>query len=184
MSSNYLESAIKQFQYYKMLGDRTFEQLNDDDIHWQFNDSGNSISIIVKHMVGNMLSRWANFMSEDGEKPWRQRDLEFVDSYMSKSDMITAWDKGWQCLFDAITPLSEMDLEQIIYIRNQGHTITEAMNRQLSHYAYHVGQIVLLGKTIKSDTWQSLSIPKGQSKTFNKEKFSKDKIIRHFTDDL
>ena len=96
MSSNYLESAIKQFQYYKMLGDRTFEQLNDDDIHWQFNDSGNSVSIIVKHMVGNMLSRWANFMSEDGEKSWRERDLEFVDSYISKSDMITAWDKSIQ----------------------------------------------------------------------------------------
>ena len=135
MSSNYLDSAKKQFQYYKTLGDRTFKQLNDADIHWKFNGSGNSVSIIVKHMVGNMLSRWTNFLTEDGEKPWRERDSEFVDSYSSKSEMITAWDKGWQCLFDAITPLSEMDLGQIIYIRNQGHTITEAMNRQLSHYA-------------------------------------------------
>jgi hypothetical protein len=184
MNGNYLESVLKQFRYYKMLGDKTFEQLSDNDIHWRFYDGGNNIAIIVKHLVGNMLSRWTNFLDEDGEKLWRQRDQEFVDTYNTKSDMISEWNKGWQCLFDALAPITAKHLERIIYIRNQGHTVSEALNRQLAHYAYHVGQIVLLGKNIKSDEWQSLSIPKGESESYNFEKFNKDKEIRHFTDEL
>lgn len=184
MKNNYLSSVLKQFQYYKMLGDRTFEQLNDNEIHWKFNDESNSIAVIVKHMVGNMLSRWTNFLDEDGEKFWRQRDAEFIDTYASKNEILTEWNQGWQCLFDAITPITGKQLERIIYIRNQGHTVTEAMNRQLSHYAYHVGQIVLMGKNIKGESWQSLSIPKGESSSYNSEKFNKDKAIGHFTDDL
>jgi Protein of unknown function (DUF1572) len=182
--SSYLNSIKKQFGYYKLLGDKTFEQLNDQDIHWQLNEDSNSISIIVKHIVGNMLSRWTNFLTEDGEKTWRNRDQEFEDPYLNKEALIIAWEKGWQCLFNAITPLKENDLEHIIYIRNQGHTITEAINRQLSHYAYHIGQIVLIGKMIKGKHWKSLSVPKGQSSAYNKEKFSKDKARRHFTEDL
>ncbi len=182
--SSYLESIIKQFEYYKLLGDKTFAQLQDDEIHWQHNAESNSLAIIVKHMVGNMLSRWTNILTEDGEKTWRQRDQEFEDTYTSKNDMITDWNKGWQCLFEAIRPLNEDDLERIIYIRNQGHTVTEAINRQLSHYAYHVGQLVFVGKMIKSDQWQSLSIPKGKSIAYNEDKFSKEKSKRHFTDDL
>jgi hypothetical protein len=184
MKENYLESALKQFRYYKMLGDRTFEQLSDDDIHWRFYDGGNNISIIVKHMVGNMLSRWTNFLDEDGEKLWRQRDQEFMDTYNTKRDMISEWNKGWQCLFDALASITGKHLERIIYIRNQGHTVSEALNRQLAHYAYHVGQIVLMGKNIKSDEWQSLSIPKGGSESYNFKKFNKDKEKRHFTDEL
>jgi hypothetical protein len=182
--SSYLIGITKQFEYYKLLGDKTFEQLNEHDIHWQFNNDSNSITIIVKHIVGNMLSRWTNFLNEDGEKLWRHRESEFEDTYISKSDMIADWKKGWQCLFDAIKPLNDDELERIIYIRNQGHTVSEAINRQLSHYAYHIGQLVFVGKMIKGEDWQSLSIPKGQSLLYNQEKFGKEKGKRHFTDDL
>ncbi|MEW4922725.1 DUF1572 family protein [Algibacter sp. 2305UL17-15] len=181
---SYLTSVIKQFEYYKSLGDKTIDQLSFEELQKEFAQDSNSIGIIVKHIVGNMLSRWTNFLTEDGEKEWRQRDEEFIDTYNSKEELISSWNKGWQCLFDAITPLSEDDLEHIIYIRNQGHTVTEAINRQLAHYAYHVGQIVFLGKLVKGGNWKSLSIPKGHSSTYNKDKFSQEKGRRHFTDDL
>lgn len=184
MTDSYLDSICKQFKYYKSLGDKTFEQINDDDIHWQFNDDSNSISIIVKHMVGNMLSRWTNFLTEDGEKEWRHRDSEFEDTYKTKEELVRSWEKGWQCLFNAITPLTANDLERIIYIRNQGHTVTEAINRQLAHYSYHVGQLVFLGKMLNDNQWKSLSIPKGKSTSYNAEKFAKEKGLRHFTEDL
>lgn len=175
MNNSFLNSTIKQFEYYKILGDKTFEQLNNSDINKQLSNESNSISIIVKHIVGNMLSRWTNFLTEDGEKKWRLRDTEFEGSYTSKEEMITAWENGWNCLFNAILPLSENDLERIIYIRNQGHTITEAINRQLAHYAYHVGQLVFIAKIIIGKNWQSLSIPKGQSKAYNINKFKQKK---------
>lgn len=184
MQNSYISSCIKQFEYYKLLGEKTFDQISKDDIHWRFNDNSNSIAIIVKHLVGNMLSRWTNFISEDGEKSWRTRDLEFVDNYTSKDEMLSSWQKGWKCLFDAILSLETSELENIIFTRNQGHTITEAINRQLAHYSYHVGQIVFLGKMIKGANWNSLSIPKGQSTSYNTEKFAKRKGKRHFTEDL
>lgn len=184
MTSSYLSSIVKQFEYYKSLGDKTFKQLTDEEIHWQNNTESNSIAIIVKHVVGNMLSRWTNFLTEDGEKTWRKRDQEFVDTYKNKKEMLEAWNKGWDCLFNAIKPLEENQLEQVIYIRNQGHTITEAINRQLAHYAYHIGQIVFLGKMITNNNWKSLSIPKGKSISYNQEKFTKEKGRRHFTEDL
>lgn len=184
MESSFLSSSIKQFEYYKSLGDKTFEQLNFVEIQKEFVKESNSISIIVKHLVGNMLSRWTNFMTEDGEKLWRHRDQEFVESYASKQEVIKAWENGWDCVFNALKPLTNDDLEKIIYIRNQGHTVTEAINRQLCHYAYHIGQIVFLGKLIKENQWKSLSIPKGKSEDFNAKKFSKEKSKGHFTDDL
>ena len=184
MTNSYLSSIIKQFEYYKSLGDKTFEQLSKEQIHWQYNNESNSVAIIVKHIVGNMLSRWTNFLTEDGEKIWRERDKEFTDTYNNKEDMFMDWNKGWECLFEAIKPLEENQLEQIIYIRNQGHTVTEAVNRQLAHYAYHIGQIVFLGKLITSNKWESLSIPKGKSSDYNKVKFAKEKSKRHFTEDL
>lgn len=181
---SYLTSIIKQFEYYKSLGDKTFNQLNFEDLQNEISVDANSISIIVKHIVGNMLSRWTNFLTEDGEKQWRHRDQEFENTYTSKEELKEHWEKGWKCLFEAIKALKESDLEQIIYIRNQGHTVTEAINRQLAHYSYHVGQIVFLGKLIKGENWKSLSIPKGDSSKYNKEKFNKEKGKRHFTDDL
>ena len=181
---SYKISVIKQFEYYKKLGDNSFSQLENKDIQWQYNSESNSIAIIVKHIVGNMLSRWTNFLTEDGEKDWRHRDTEFEYPYFSKDDMIDAWDKGWDCLFNALKPLQDDDFERIIYIRNQGHTVTEAINRQMAHYSYHIGQIVFLGKMIRGEHWKSLSIPKGDSTKYNKDKFAKDKERKHFTDDL
>ncbi len=161
--SSYLNSAKKQFEYYKSLGDKTFQQLSEEQIFWHPNEENNSVAIIVKHIAGNMLSRWTNFLTEDGEKEWRNRDKEFINSFETKEDVIAYWEEGWNCLFNAINPLITEDSERIIYIRNQGHTITEAINRQLSHYAYHVGQIVFLAKILLDSNWKSLSIPKGQS---------------------
>tara|TARA_R110002049_G_scaffold296389_3_gene484441 strand:- start:443 stop:994 length:552 start_codon:yes stop_codon:yes gene_type:complete len=181
---SYLESIIKQFEYYKSLGDKTFAQLSFEQMEWQSDKDSNSISIIVKHIVGNMLSRWTNFLDEDGEKEWRNRDAEFINSYNSQEEIIASWESGWACLFKAITPLETADLERIVYIRNQGHTVTEAINRQLAHYSYHIGQMVFLGKLLKGKDWQSLSIPKGDSSKYNDDKFSKEKERRHFTDDV
>ena len=131
-----------------------------------------------------MLSRWTNFLTEDGEKEWRQRDKEFIDNYSNKEDLFNSWNKGWSCLFNTLDAINNNDLNHIVYIRNQGHTVTEALNRQMMHYAYHIGQIVYIGKLVKGKDWKSLSIPKGESKTYNQEKFAKDKGQRHFTEDL
>lgn len=184
MQNSYLTSCIKQFEYYKSLGEKTMDQLSFEELKKEFEDDSNSIAIIVKHLAGNMLSRWTNFLTEDGEKPWRQRDNEFIDTIKTKEELIENWDKGWDCLFNVIKSLREEDLNSIIYIRNQGHTVTEAINRQMMHYAYHIGQIVLIGKLLKGTDWKSLSIPKSKSKDYNKVMFSKDKGKRHFTEDL
>ncbi|MEL6720194.1 MAG: DUF1572 family protein [Bacteroidota bacterium] len=180
-TQNYLTSITKQFQYYKMLGDRTFEQLTEAELFWQPSEDSNSIAIIIKHLHGNMLSRWTNFLIEDGEKEWRNRDDEFVDDLETKENLLAKWEEGWTCLFTALDNVNETNFEQLIYIRNMGHTITEAINRQLAHYSYHVGQITFLGKLIKGTAWQSLSIPKGQSKAYNAKKFAQEKHREHFT---
>ncbi|MFK5880069.1 MAG: DUF1572 family protein [Flavobacteriaceae bacterium] len=183
MNNNYLKSTKQQFHYYKDLGDKTFSQLTDKDIHWKFNDESNSIAIVVKHIVGNQLSRWTNFKTEDGEKEWRHRDTEFEGEYASKKEMISAWKKGWNCLFDAINSIKEDELLDLAYIRNEGHTYIEAINRQLSHYSYHVGQIIFVAKMIKSDNWKTISIAKNKSASFNNQKFSEDKSTKYFTED-
>ena len=182
--SSYKNSVLKQFEYYKMLGERTILQLTEEQICWQPNEESNSIAMIIKHLHGNMMSRWTDFRTSDGEKTWRNRDEEFDNDLKSIKDIKAKWDEGWRCLFEAITPLADMDLEQIVYIRNMGHTITEAINRQLAHYSYHIGQIVYIGRLSKADQWISLSIPKGKSTAYNREKFSKGKRRTHFTDDL
>jgi hypothetical protein len=184
MRENYLESVFKQFEYYKMLGDKTFSQLQEEQLFWQYNEDSNSIAIIVKHLWGNMLSRWTDFLTTDGEKEWRNRDEEFENDIKNKEELLNKWNAGWQCLFDAIKALKESDLDKIIYIRNQGHTVLEAINRQLAHYPYHVGQIVFIGKMLCDGNWKSLSIPKGSSTQFNTEKFSQDKHREHFTDEF
>lgn len=181
---DYLSSIQKQFVYYKSLGDKTIAQLQEDKLFWRFNQESNSIAIIVKHLSGNMLSRWTDFLTTDGEKEWRNRDAEFVGNFKSKDDVLLAWEIGWKCLFSAIYNLDEKDLKTIIYIRNMGHSVVEAINRQLAHYAYHVGQIVFIGKMIQDEQWKSLSIPKGNSQKYNETKFAKPKEKKHFTDDL
>ena len=182
--TSYLDSVGKQLLYYKSLGDKTFEQLSFEDLKKELNSNANSISIIVKHIVGNMFSRWTNFLTEDGEKEWRKRDNEFIDTYENKEQLLESWENGWNCLFEAINPLTSDDLVRTVYIRNQGHSVTEAINRQMMHYAYHIGQIVFMGKLIRCKDWHSLSIPKGKSKDYNNEKFAKNKGKRHFTEDL
>lgn len=181
---DYLNSIKKQFAYYKVLGDKTIQQLPDEKLFWQYNEASNSIAIIVKHLWGNMLSRWTDFLTADGEKEWRKRDEEFEDDIKTKDALLEKWEAGWTCLFDAINPLEVADLERVVYIRNQGHAVTEAINRQLAHYAYHVGQLVFVGKMIQGEQWQSLSIPKGQSKAYNAEKFAQEKQRAHFTDEF
>ena len=173
--NNYITSIIKQFDYYKTAGDKTLQQLSFEEMNWQSHDNSNSVSIIVKHMVGNMLSRWTNFLIEDGEKDWRQREQEFEATYTNKDQLIADWEKGWQCVYDAIKPLKNKDLDRIIYIRNESHTVADTIFRQLGHYSYHIGQLAYIGVSIKNTDWQSLSIPKGQSVQFNSEKFSKPK---------
>lgn len=184
MNTAYLESAKKQFEYYKMLGDKTIAQLPDDKLFWQYNDESNSIAIIVKHLSGNMLSRWTDFLTSDGEKEWRHRDAEFENDIQSKTELIQKWNQGWDCLFNALNSLTIEDLSKTIYIRNQGHSITEAINRQLAHYPYHVGQMVFIGKMICNEKWTSLSIPKRNSKSYNDEKFSEEKHNEHFTEEF
>lgn len=182
--STYLSSIRKEFQYYKFLGDKTIDQLNDQELHWQYNSESNSIAVIVKHLWGNMLSRWTDFLTADGEKPTRDREAEFENDIKDKRELLHKWEEGWACLFNAVNNLKEEDLSTIIYIRNEGHTVTEAINRQVAHYAYHVGQIVYIGKMIKDKDWKSLSIPRGKSQEFNADKFSKEKHQEHFTDEV
>lgn len=179
-----VNSMIKQFAYYESLGKTTIERLEFDQLCSQPNESSNSIEIIVNHLNGNMMSRWTDFLSTDGEKDFRQRDKEFLTKYTSKTDLLLDWDKGWGCLFKSLESLSDQDLQKLVYIRNQGHTVMEAIHRQLCHYAYHVGQIVYLGRMFLDKDWQSLTIPKGKSEAYNSDKFSKDKRTIHFTDDL
>lgn len=168
---NYLKSVRSEFLRYKSLGEKTFGQLTEEEIHWKYAESDNSIAIIVKHIVGNMLSRWTNFLTEDGEKTWRNRDTEFEGTYASKSEMLDAWERGWDCLFGALDSIDKSNFDSKVKIRNKDHSIIEAINRQLAHYPSHVGQILFLGKMIKQQDWVSLSIPKGQSEAFNKKMF-------------
>jgi hypothetical protein len=184
MESSYLSSVKKQFEYYKTLGEKAMGQVSDDKLFWQYNDESNSIAAIVKHMWGNMLSRWTDFLTSDGEKEWRNRDAEFENDITTRLDLLAKWNEGWQCLFNALEQLQDEDLERMIYIRNMGHTVMEAINRQLPHYAYHVGQIVFIAKMVCDKNWNSLSIPKGDSKKLNEEKFAQPKHREHFTDAL
>ena len=146
MALEYLESIKKRFNQYKSLGDKTMEQLSEENLFWQYNDQSNSIAIIVQHLYGNMLSRWTNFLTEDGEKEWRDRDAEFEKVIKTKEELILKWDAGWECLFNVLETISKEDLDKIIYIRKEPLSVVDAINRQLAHYSYHVGQIVYLGK--------------------------------------
>ena len=160
------------------------EQLPDEALFWQFNEESNSIATIVNHLAGNMLSRFTDFMTTDGEKPWRNRDAEFENRFTSRPEVLAYWDQGWQCLLDALHGIREDQLENIVYIRNEGHTVTEALNRQLAHYAYHIGQIVYIARMARGEGWKSLSIPRHRSAEYNTRKFSHEKGIRHFTENV
>lgn len=183
MENSYLISVIKQFQYYKSLGEKAMQQVPAERLFHMHSEDSNSVAIIVKHLWGNMLSRWTDFLTSDGEKSWRNRDAEFENDLTSSDELWKKWEEGWTCLFGALESLKTEDLDAIIYIRNQGHTVMEAINRQLPHYAYHVGQIVFLCKLLVEGNWNSLSIPRGGSGAYNADKFSQPKERKHFTDE-
>ncbi len=184
MQENYLQSAIKQFEYYKALGEKTFDQLSEQELFWQYNEASNSIAVMANHLGGNMKSRWTDFLTSDGEKEWRNRDQEFEPVLKTKEEMLQRWNEGWECLFEALNSINSENFHTKIVIRSQYHSVVEAINRQMMHYAYHIGQIVYVGRMIKGDNWTSLSIPKGKSQEFNKEKFAKGTHGGHFTDEL
>jgi len=179
----YLTNVIKQFLYYKLLGEKAINQLKAPQLFIKHNEHSNSIAVIIKHMSGNMLSRWTDFLTTDGEKPGRNRDLEFTEEIHSKEELFEIWEAGWSCLFNTLNTLEKNDLSSIIYIRNEGHTVLEAINRQLSHYPYHVGQIVFYAKQLVNNEWENLSIPKNKSVQYNTLKFEKEKTIKNFTDE-
>jgi Protein of unknown function (DUF1572) len=182
MNNNYLENAIKQLEYYKLLGEKAIAQIPDEKLFWQVNDESNSVATIVKHLWGNMLSRWTDFLTTDGEKEWRNRDAEFENDISTRAELLQKWNEGWQVCIPTLQTLTAADLEKIIYIRNQGHTVMEAINRQLAHYPYHIGQIVFIAKMV-AQQWESLSIPRGNSKTYNERKFAQDPHREHFSDE-
>jgi hypothetical protein len=163
----FLQSAIKKFKFQKNLGEKTFAQLDEKDFCFKPSKESNSIAVIVQHMSGNMLSRWTNFLTEDGEKSWRDRDKEFDDVLTTKDDVLNTWNKGWQCLLDTVENLKPEDVMKTIMIRSEQLLVIDAIVRQLDHYGYHVGQIAYIGRLIKDDAWQSLSIPKNKSQAFN-----------------
>lgn len=184
LATDFLESSKKQFAYYKYLGDRSFEQLSPEQLFVAPNNQSNSIAIIVNHLHGNMLSRWTDFLTTDGEKETRKRDQEFEAIIKDAPEMFSKWEQGWKVLFDALDQVNEQNIDTIVNIRNQGHSIVEAVQRQLCHYAYHVGQIVFYAKILKADnTFAILSIPKGGSSAYNKDKFAAPKSKIHFTDE-
>jgi len=169
IGEHYLEDARRTFRDYKKLAERAFEQIDDEHFFRTLDDESNSIAINMKHMAGNMLSRWTDFLTTDGEKPERDRDLEFVMlPETTKAEMVAYWDKGWQSVFAAVEPLTPDDLLRTVTIRGQDHTVVQAINRQLAHYAYHVGQIVYVAKHFRASDWQTLSVPRNKSEEFNK----------------
>ena len=173
VEAEYLRIVVARFNNVKSLGDKAIVQLSEEDIHWSLNEESNSVAVIVKHFSGNMVSRWTDFLNSDGEKLERNREQEFVDNLLSKNEIVANLEEGWDTLFEALQNLKEEDLLKKVYIRGEGHLVMEAIERQLAHYAYHIGQIVYISKQIKGKEWQSLSIPKGQSKAYLQEMLKK-----------
>lgn len=157
---------LKRFQYYKNIADQTFEQLEEPQLFWQYNPESNSIATIVKHISGNMISRWTNFLTEDGEKEWRNRDAEFENDIQSKAEMLEMWEKGWLVLFDALNQVNDANINSIILIRGEKLSFVDALLRQLAHYPYHIGQIIYLAKMLKNDDWKTLSIARNKSQEY------------------
>jgi Protein of unknown function (DUF1572) len=165
---NYLDDAMSSFRAYKKLAEKAIDQLKEDELFVALDEEANSVAIIMKHVAGNMISRWTDFLTSDGEKPDRNRDMEFVIApQTSKDEVFAYWERGWQCVFSALEPLLPDDFEKKIFIRGEAHTIVQAINRQLTHYSYHIGQIVFLAKHFRSTEWRSLSIPRNRSTEFN-----------------
>jgi Protein of unknown function (DUF1572) len=167
-TTSYPTDSLDLFRYYKNLAERAMAQVTDDQLFTVLDAEMNSIAVIVKHMAGNMRSRWTEFLTTDGEKPDRNRDAEFTDPPLTREALLAIWEEGWQCLFRALEPITNQDLERAITIRGEAHSVMQAINRQVAHYSYHCGQIVLLAKHFKHADWKSLSVPRRQSAEFNR----------------
>lgn len=167
-STSYIEDSLSLFHYYKKLGEGAMEQASDEQLFATLDGEMNSIAIIVKHIAGNMRSRWTDFLTSDGEKPDRNRDTEFIEPPDTRADLMRVWNDGWQRVFAALEPLSDSDLERKVTIRGEPHSVMQAINRQMGHYVYHIGQIVFLAKHFKASEWKSLSVPRNKSADFNK----------------
>jgi hypothetical protein len=167
-STAYIEDSLSLFRYYKKLGEGAMEQVSDEQLFTALDEEMNSIAIIVKHMAGNMRSRWTNFLTSDGEKPDRNRDIEFVAPPATRKDLMQVWNDGWERIFRALEPLSNSDLEREVFIRGEAHSVMQAINRQIAHYSYHCGQIVFLAKHLKGSSWKTLSVPRNKSEEFNR----------------
>jgi uncharacterized damage-inducible protein DinB len=166
-TTSYLEDSLTLFRYYKKLAERAMEQATDEQLFEVLDREANSIAIIVKHMYGNMRSRWMDFLTSDGEKPDRNRDSEFEEPPATREALLNLWEQGWNCLFTALEPLSDPDMDRTITIRGEPHSVMQAINRQIGHYSYHCGQIVFLAKHFQHADWKSLTIPRGKSANFN-----------------
>jgi hypothetical protein len=166
-TTSYLEDSIHLLRYYKKLAERAIAQATDSQIYERLDEDANSIAIIMQHMAGNMKSRWTNFLSEDGEKPWRNRDREFEQPPATREALLQMWEDGWGCVFQTLASLTDSDLSRTVMIRNEAHSVMQAINRQVAHYPYHCGQIVLLAKHFQHSQWTSLSVPKGQSEEYS-----------------
>lgn len=173
-SISYLQDSIGLFRYYKKLTERALEQLTDDQLFVVLDHESNSIAIIIKHLAGNMRSRWTNFLLSDGEKPDRKRDTEFENPSPSRAALMTLWEEGWNFVFSALEPLSDPDLGRAVEIRGEPHSVMQAINRQIAHYAYHCGQIVFLAKHLQCQQWKPLTVPRGKSEDFNQRVASKE----------
>jgi len=168
-STSYLEDSLALFRYYKKLAEGALEQVTDEQLFISLDEEMNSIAIVVKHVAGNMRSRWTDFLTSDGEKPDRNRDSEFITPPKTREELLRIWNKGWEAVFGALQPLSDTDLSRKITIRGEPHSVMQAINRQIAHYSYHVGQIVLLAKHFKSSDWKSLTVPRNRSAEFNQK---------------
>lgn len=184
MGPSFIETNIRLFGFYKSLGEQAMQQVGDEQLSARYNDDSNSIAVIVNHLWGNMLSRWTDFLNSDGEKDWRDRDAEFEHEITDRRTLLEKWEAGWACLFGALATLTENDLGRTIHIRGQGQTVLDAISRQLAHYSYHVGQIVFLAKMYTQSDWQTLSIAKGDSKSYNAKKFAQAGTEQHFTQEF
>jgi len=173
-TTSYLNDSIALLRYYKSLADRAMAQVTDEQLTATLDGEMNSIAIVVKHMAGNMRSRWTDFLTTDGEKPDRDRDTEFTDPPQTRDALLALWELGWSCLFGALEPMTEADLARTVTIRGEAHSVMQAINRQLAHYPYHIGQIVALAKHFQSHAWKSLSVPRGKSGEFNRRVLAGD----------
>jgi hypothetical protein len=177
-TTSHLEDSLALFRYYKKLGEGALAQVTEEELCLTLDGEMNSIALIVKHMAGNMRSRWTDFLTTDGEKPDRQRDGEFVEPPATRAELMRVWEEGWDCVWCALGPLSETDLGSTVTIRGEKHSVMQAINRQVAHYPYHIGQIVMLAKHFRSEQWKSLTVPRNKSAEFNQKVAAGEKSQR------